>query len=179
MKFEKTGLDGVWTVDLLRYEDERGFFATSYAAEEFAKRGIRFEISQSSISSNIERGTLRGLHFQLAPKAQAKFVTCLKGKMFDVVVDLREDSPNYLRWVGVELDSESYRSVYIPEGFAHGYQTLSDNAVIYYHMGAPYAPELGRGMRWDDPAVKVKWPLPVTRISERDRSYPDWIARRS
>jgi dTDP-4-dehydrorhamnose 3,5-epimerase len=171
LKFLPTPLAGCYVVDLVRLEDERGFFARSFCQDEFRRQGLRPEIAQCNVSWNRKRGTLRGLHFQAAPHEEAKVVRCTRGAIWDVVVDLREGSATRLRWHAAELSAENRRALYVPEGFAHGFQTLSDDSEVLYQMSESYYPELARGVRWDDPRLGIKWPLPDPIVSERDRSY--------
>lgn len=172
MKFAPTELDGVWIVDLVPRSDERGSFARTYCAEEFAAHGLHTVWPQANVARNTHRGTLRGLHYQSDPQPEIKLVRCTAGAIFDVVVDLRRDSPTFGCWLGVELSASTGRALYIPAGFAHGFQTLTDAADVSYLMGASYVPELARGLRWDDPAVSVRWPLPHPILSGRDRALP-------
>jgi len=167
-----TPLAGCYVVELERLEDERGFFARSFCQEEFRKHGLRPGIAQCNVSWNRRRGTLRGLHFQAAPHEEAKVVRCTRGAVWDVAVDLREGSATRLRSHAVELSAENRRALYVPEGFAHGFQTLADDSEILYQMSESYHPQLARGVRWDDPRLGIKWPLPDPILSERDRSYP-------
>lgn len=172
MIFTRTILDGVYTLDLEPRGDARGFFARTFCAREFAEHGLVAMVAQCSVAYNSTRGTIRGLHFQHAPAAEAKLVRCTSGSIHDVVVDLRPDSDSYLQHVGVELSAENRRGLYIPEGLAHGYQTLTDGAEVYYQMSEFYAPGHGDGVRYDDPALAITWPLAVSAISERDRTWP-------
>jgi dTDP-4-dehydrorhamnose 3,5-epimerase len=172
LKFEPTPLEGAYIIDLVRLEDERGFFARSFCQDEFRARGLRSTIAQCNVSWNRRRGTLRGLHFQAAPHEEAKVVRCTQGAIWDVIVDLRTSSPTRLHWHAVELDANNRRALYIPEGFAHGFQTLADNSEVLYQMSELYHLELARGVRWDDPRLSIRWPLPDPILSERDRSYP-------
>lgn len=166
-------LDGVFAIEPDRHDDERGFFARLYCRREFAAHGIDFTPVQISVSSNTRRGTLRGLHFQAPPCLEAKVVVCIRGSVFDVIVDLREDSPTYARWTGLELVSESRRAVYVPPGCAHGFQTLEDDTDLLYLISEFYDESLQRGVRWDDPALGIEWPAAPTVMSERDRGFPD------
>jgi dTDP-4-dehydrorhamnose 3,5-epimerase len=176
MIFRDTRLKGVFEVDLERIEDERGFFARSYCKREFNEHSIDLEIAQSSISFNRRKGTLRGIHFQAAPLEEKKLVSCARGAIYDVIIDLRPNSSTYTQWIATELTALNDRSVYIPEGCAHGFQTLEDNALVTYHISAFYVPRLARGVRWDDPAFSVKWPYePPPVISEKDASYVDFL----
>jgi dTDP-4-dehydrorhamnose 3,5-epimerase len=172
VRFLETELAGVFILELERAEDERGFFARSWCSEEFASRGLNPFVVQCNISQNRRRGTLRGLHFQEAPHAEAKLVRCTRGAIYDVVVDLRPDSPTQLQWLGVELSAANYRMLYVPEGFAHGFQTLCDDTEVFYQMSAAYHAASGRGVRWNDPVLDIRWPVPDPVLSERDANYP-------
>jgi dTDP-4-dehydrorhamnose 3,5-epimerase len=171
---EETRLAGAFILDVERREDERGFFARAWCAEELAAAGLDPRISQINVGFNLRRGTLRGLHFQRAPHAEVKLVRCTAGAVYDVIVDLRPDSPTHRRWVAVELTAENHRQLYVPAGFAHGYQTLTDSAEICYQASVPYAPESATGVKFDDPAFGITWPEPVTVISDADRAWPDY-----
>jgi dTDP-4-dehydrorhamnose 3,5-epimerase len=173
MRFEALELMGAFVVEAEPHEDERGLFARLWSAEEFADRGLASAWVESSTSYNRRAGTLRGLHYQADPAAETKLVRCTRGAAFDVIVDLREGSSTYARWVGVDLAAESRRAVYVPVGFAHGFQTLVDDTELHYEISAPYTPELARGIRWDDPTLAIRWPdCDVRVISERDRELP-------
>ena len=171
MKFAETKLEGVFVIEPELIEDERGFFALSWLPEEFAERGLNPRLAQCNISFNWLKGTLRGMHFQAAPHEEAKSVRCTRGAIFDVVVDLRPGSPTRYRWSAVELTAENRRMLYVPEGFAHGYQTLEDATEVFYQVSETYHPESARGLRWDDPRLDITWPLPVSRISARDAGH--------
>lgn len=175
MLFTPTPLPGLLLVDPERRTDERGFFARSFCAAEFAAQGLPTVFPQHNVSGNPRRGTLRGLHLQRPPHGEPKLVRCTGGAIFDVAVDVRPGSPTHGRWFGVELDAAGGRSLYIPPGFAHGFQTLTDDAEVLYLMGAMYVPEAATGLRWDDPDVGIVWPLPVSVVGERDRALP-WLA---
>jgi len=172
MRFTPTPLAGAFVIDIERLEDARGFFARTYCEQEFAAHGIFQHPVQSNVSFNAMRGTLRGMHFQRTPYAEAKLVRCTAGRIFDVIVDMREDSPTLHQWFGVELDSASRRALYIPEGFAHGFQTLEDACEVFYEMFNMFQPGHAGGLRWDDPVLGIKWPLDVASISDKDQSYP-------
>jgi dTDP-4-dehydrorhamnose 3,5-epimerase len=172
MKFTAAPLAGVRVVDLEPAADERGFFARSFCAGEFARAGLAACTSQCSVSFNARRGTLRGLHFQAAPHDEEKLVRCTHGALWDVVVDVRADSPTYRRWYGAELTAENHRALYIPKGFAHGFVTLEDATEVYYMMSVPYAPGSACGVRWNDPAFGIDWPIAPAVISARDAGYP-------
>jgi dTDP-4-dehydrorhamnose 3,5-epimerase len=172
MIFTELPLRGAYLIDVERSTDERGFFARSYCAEEFAAIGFRHELRQCSISYNARKGTLRGLHYQSAPHEEHKLVRCTAGAVFDVVVDIRAASPTCRQWYGTELTAENRRSLFIPPGFAHGFVSLSADAEVYYMISASHAPQFGRGFRWNDPAFAIEWPVPPTVISARDAAYP-------
>ena len=172
MIFKETNLRGAYVVEPELLEDERGFFARIWSEEEFAARGLNPRIVQCNTSFNKQRGTLRGMHYQIPPHAEAKLVRCTAGAIYDVIIDLREDSPTRSKWISVELSARNRLVVYVPEGFAHGFQTLEDDTEVFYQVSEYYYPESARGVRWDDPAFGIKWPLPISVISERDRSHP-------
>jgi dTDP-4-dehydrorhamnose 3,5-epimerase len=172
MKFTPAGIDGVWVVDLEPIADERGFFARTYCADEFTQHGLDPTVAQCNVSLTRGAGTVRGLHYQVEPAAETKLVRCVRGAIFDVAVDVRPASPTQYQHVALELTAESRRALYIPTGFAHGFQTLVDDTEVEYQMGAPYAPGTDRGVRYDDPVLAIAWPLPVTSISDRDRAWP-------
>ena len=174
MLFTETRLPGVFVVEPQRLEDERGFFARSWCPEEFEAHGLNPRVAQCSISYNKKRGTLRGMHYQIAPHAEAKLVRCTMGAIYDVALDLRPDSPAFRQWASVELTAQSHKMLYIPEGLAHGFQTLTDDAEVFYQISELYHPENARGVRWNDPAFAIEWPLPLTAISQRDSSHPQW-----
>jgi dTDP-4-dehydrorhamnose 3,5-epimerase len=173
--FTATELAGAWIVDPERLEDERGFFARTFDAGEFARRGLRSAFPQCSVSFNARAGTLRGMHFQAEPHAEAKLVRCTAGAVYDVIVDLRPESPTRLRWIGVELSAANRRALYVPEGCAHGFQTLADASEVFYQISVPHAAESARGVRWNDPAFGITWPAAERRtMSDRDCGYPDF-----
>jgi dTDP-4-dehydrorhamnose 3,5-epimerase len=175
MIFTATELGGAWLVDLDPREDERGFFARAWDRVEFAERGLSAELAQCNVSFNHRRGTLRGMHFQHAPHAEVKLVRCTRGAIYDVIVDLRPDSPTWKRWLGIELTAENRRALYVPEGFAHGYQTLVDATETFYQVSAFYSPGAEGGVRWDDPAFGIEWPYADQPLmSEKDRAWPDY-----
>jgi dTDP-4-dehydrorhamnose 3,5-epimerase len=176
MRFVETGLAGVVVVELEEHVDERGSFARTWCRDEMAAAGLTSELAQCSLSRNHVAGTLRGLHFQRAPHEEAKLVRCTRGAIFDVAVDLRPGSPTQGRWVGVELDPDSGKALYVPEGCAHGFQTLADDSDVAYMISTPYTPESAAGVRWDDPLLAISWPdvAGERTISERDRSLPGY-----
>lgn len=172
MRFFETELSGVFTIELECVEDERGFFARSWCRAEFEAKGLNGALEQCNISYNRLRGTLRGLHFQTAPDEEAKLVRCTRGAIFDVIVDLRPESPTQYRWTSVELSAENHRMLYVPERFAHGFQTLVDDTELFYQMTAQFRPASGRGLRWNDPSLAIRWPIPHPILSVRDANYP-------
>ena len=172
MIFTPSPLPGACVVELEPHADERGFFARSYCAVEFAAQGLGPELRQCSVSYNVHKGTLRGMHYQGAPREEHKLVRCTAGAIFDVIVDIRDSSPTYRRWFGTELTGANRRSLFIPPGFAHGFVSLTDHAEVYYMISVAHAPEVSRGFRWNDPAFAIKWPLEPTVISSRDASFP-------
>jgi dTDP-4-dehydrorhamnose 3,5-epimerase len=172
MRFSAVPLQDAWLIDIEPKADERGFFARTWCRSEFVSHGLDADIAQESLSYNQRAGTLRGMHFQRAPHEETKVVRCARGAIFDVIVDLRPRSPTYLGWYGCELTAENRRALYIPKGFAHGFQTLTDDAEVVYNISAFYNPEAAAGYRYDDPALGISWPLPVAIISERDLGWP-------
>lgn len=168
MIFHESRLSGAFLIELERHVDARGFFARSFCEREFAEHGLATHFVQSNVSFNAERGTLRGMHWQTAPHAEAKLVRCTAGALFDVIVDLRRESPTRLAWAGYELDARSRRLLYVPEGFAHGFITLEPASEIFYEMSAPFVADASRGFRWDDPRIGIDWPLVPNSISDRD-----------
>lgn len=176
MRFSATPLPGAWVVDLDLIGDSRGWFARTFDMQEFARRGLEAAVVQCNASYNAHRGTLRGLHYQADPHGEPKLVRCVRGAIYDVGVDLRPESPAYRRWHAVELSADNRRSLYLPSGVAHGFQTLTDDVEVLYQMGSTYVPEAARGVRWDDPAFAIEWPTVEGEriISDRDRAYPDF-----
>jgi dTDP-4-dehydrorhamnose 3,5-epimerase len=174
MTFHETKLPGVLEIRMDLKPDERGLFARSWCQREFENIGLNPKLVQCSISFNTRRGTLRGMHYQATPFSEAKLVRCTKGGIFDVVLDLRPDSPAFRDWVGVVLNESNRHMIYVPEGCAHGFLTLEDDTEVFYQMSEFYNPESARGVRWDDPAFRIAWPGTVQVMSERDRTYPDF-----
>jgi len=174
MQFTETILKGAFVIELERIEDNRGFFARTFCRTEFQTHRLNADLVQCSISFNRRRGTLRGMHFQVAPHAELKLVRCTRGAVYDVILDLRPQSPTFARWVAVELSAENRRMLYIPEGLAHGFQSLVDDTELFYQITEYYAPECSRGVRWNDPAFQIRWPFEPSVISERDRTHPDF-----
>jgi len=173
VKFTETALPGAYVVDLEKFTDERGYFARAWCRREFRAQGLEEELVQASLSFNARRGTLRGMHFQVPPFAEAKLVRCVRGALYDVMIDLRPRSRTFLRWISVELTAANGRMVYIPRGFAHGFKTLEDETEILYQMTEFYAPEYARGVRWNDPLFHIAWPEGRITIAPRDDQYPD------
>ena len=172
MIFHATQLAGAYLVELDRKEDSRGFFARSFCVGELRRHGIEFHAAQANISHSNAKGTLRGMHYQGEPVVEPKFIRCIRGAVWDVIVDMRPDSPTYLQHLGVELSAENGMAIYVPDRFAHGNQALRDDAELFYLMGGAYTPGHERGLRHDDPAVGIKWPLPVTVIDAKDQGWP-------
>jgi len=171
MRFIAAELAGAWIIEPEPHEDGRGLFARTFCAREFREHGLVDTLVQCNTSWNARKGTLRGLHYQLPPSSEIKLVRCTAGALWDVIVDLRPDSPTFLQHVGVELTAKNRRALYIPEMFAHGFQTLEDDTEVFYQMSEFYAPKSARGLRFDDPKLAIKWPLPATSISDQDRSW--------
>lgn len=177
MIFNETKLAGAFVIEQERFADERGFFARSWSEREFAARGLDARLVECNISFNHRRGTLRGMHFQREPRAQPKLVRCTMGAIYDVIIDLRRESETFKRWIGVELTAANRRMLYVPAGFAHGFQTLADDTEVFYQMSEVFAPECAGGVRWDDPAFGIAWPDNNGEeriIIARDREYPDF-----
>ena len=174
MNFKEIELKGAFLINLQKNDDDRGFFARSFCREEFKKAGIDFNIVQSNISYNKKKGILRGLHYQSAPHEEAKLISCPRGAICDVVIDLRRDSSTYCEWFALELSDRNYLSLYIPEGFAHGFQTLEDDTIVSYQMSEFYYPDLARGIRWDDRVFNIDWPITSCILSNKDANYPDF-----
>jgi len=174
MRFQETKIPGLVLIDLERREDHRGFFARSWCEREFLEQGLNARVLQINVGYTAKRGGLRGMHFQIAPNAEAKTARCTRGAIFDVAVDLRPESPTFKQWFGAELTASNHRIMHIPEGCAHGYQTLMNDTEMEYLTTAFYSPQHATGVRFDDPAFGIVWPLPVSSISEVDQSWPDF-----
>ena len=174
MRFEPSPLAGAFVVDLDRKDDERGFFARTFCRDEFAEHGLVADYPQSSVSFNKRKGTLRGMHFQKKPHEEAKIVRCTMGAIYDVIVDRRPGSPTQTRWFGIELSAANRRALYVPKGFAHGFITLADESEVLYQISTQFHPESAAGVRWNDPAFTIEWPVEALVMSGRDRSYPDY-----
>lgn len=177
MRFLETGIEGAWLVELEPIADERGYFARSFCARTFGERGLEAAVAQCSISHNRTRGTLRGMHYQAPPGRETKLVRCTRGRIFDVLLDLRPGSASVRTWVAFELAADAPRMLYIPPGVAHGFQTLEDHSEVFYQMSDAYRPDLARGVRWNDPSFDISWPLHPTVMSHQDRHYPDYEVR--
>ena len=171
MLFKPTPLAGACVVELEQRTDDRGFFARAFCAREMEEHGLEPRVAQANLSFNKEKGTLRGLHFQIPPHREDKLIRCIQGAVYDVIVDIREDSPTYRQWFGIELNAENRTALFIPKGFAHGYQTLTDSAEVLYLVSEFYAPGSGAGYRFDDPAFGIEWPLPPKNVSEQDLNW--------
>lgn len=172
MQFIETPLQGAYLIDLEKKEDERGFFARLFCEKEFEKLGLKSHFVQVNNSFSQKRGTLRGIHYQIPPKGETKLVRCIQGALYDVIIDLRRDSSTYLQWFGAELTYENKRMMYVPEGFGHAFLTLKCDTEALYMVSEFYAPEYERGLRYDDPALLIKWPLEPLVVSEKDRRHP-------
>ena len=175
MKFIKTPLDGAYLIELEPIADERGFFARSWCREEFLSHGLNPNLAQCSISFNKKKGILRGMHYQEEPYQEAKLVRCYSGAIYDVILDLRPTSPSHRKWFSAELTATNRTMIYLPKGFAHGFQTLADNCELFYQISESYKPECSRGVRWNDPTFAIQWPIADRIISDRDRSFPDYM----
>ncbi|MBI3597361.1 MAG: dTDP-4-dehydrorhamnose 3,5-epimerase [Nitrospirae bacterium] len=171
MKFVETKLKGAFIIEPELLEDERGFFARTFCQNEFEAHGLNPRLAQCNISFNKKRGILRGMHYQAPPHQEAKLISCIRGGIYDVIIDLRPDSTTYCQWYSVELHAQDYKMLYVPEGIAHGFQTLEDNTVVFYQISEPYHPECARGVRWDDVAFGIAWPIQPIVISKKDQSY--------
>jgi dTDP-4-dehydrorhamnose 3,5-epimerase len=168
----ETPLKGAFIIDLEPRPDSRGFFARSFCAQEFAAHGLKSKVAQCNLSFNHRQGTLRGLHYQVAPATETKLIRCIQGAIYDVIVDMRPESPTYRQHFGIELTDQNRRALYVPEIFAHGYQALTDGAEVIYQVGEFYTPGYERGIRYDDPALQIAWPLSVSEISDKDLAWP-------
>jgi len=172
--FKPTAFFGAYVIEPQRHEDARGHFARTFCTREFAEHGLETTIEQNSVSFNFKKGTIRGMHYQVHPFQEVKIVRCNRGSIYDVIIDLRADSPTFKKHFAVELDENNSKMLYIPAGFAHGFQTLADNTEVFYQMSRSYSPEHARGVRWNDPAFGIQWPPDDRTILERDESYPDF-----
>ena len=177
MIFSETNLQGAYVIEPKRIDDDRGFFGRIWCQDELKQMGLKSELAQSNVGFNHHKGTLRGLHFQKPPHAEVKIVRCTRGAIFDVIVDLRPNSPTYKGWFGVELNEDNCKMIYAPEGFAQGYLALADNTEMYYHTTEFYHPESAFGVRYDDSAFGIEWPIEIAEISQQDREWPDYSNR--
>ena len=175
MNFIETKLKGAFIIDLKRIEDERGFFARAWCQDEFKAHNLNPRMVQLNVGLSRRRGTIRGMHYQTSPSEEAKLARCTKGAIHDVIIDLRRGSPTHKQWIGVDLTDDNRRMLYVPEGFAHGYQALTDDAEMYYQTTQFYAPASATGVRFNDPAFGITWPLPVELVSPQDRNWPDYF----
>ncbi|MDX2256969.1 MAG: dTDP-4-dehydrorhamnose 3,5-epimerase [Pseudanabaenaceae cyanobacterium bins.39] len=175
MKFLETKLKGAYVIELELISDHRGFFARSWCEQEFRDRGLNPNLVQCNISFNLQKGTLRGMHYQTKPHEEAKLVRCTQGSIYDVIIDIRPESDTFKSWFAIELSAANRTMLYIPEGFAHGFQTLEDNTEVFYQMAEFFHPESAQGIRWDDPAFQVEWISDRQVISQKDLSYPLWV----
>jgi dTDP-4-dehydrorhamnose 3,5-epimerase len=172
--FTETKLKGAYIIEIEKLKDHRGFFARAWCQNEFKVQGLTSSVVQANVSSNMKKGTLRGMHYQLSPHEETKLVRCTRGAIYDVIIDLRTASPTYTQWIGVELTEENYKMLYVPENFAHGFQSLKDDTEVTYQVSQFYTPGSESGIRWDDPAFSLKWPIEVQVISDKDKSWPDY-----
>ena len=176
MQFTETHLPGVYVIDLDRHEDDRGWFARAWCREAFAAQGLSVDLAQCNLSHNARRGTLRGMHFQAVPHAEAKMVRCGAGAVYDVALDLRPESTTYKQSFATELSATNGRALFMPEGIAHGFQTLADDSTLFYQMSTAYEAEAATGVRWNDPAFQIDWPLADPIVNDRDQSFPDYAS---
>lgn len=175
MIFHETALKGAFVLEIEKLEDSRGFFSRAFCQKEFEKHGLNPGVVQTNVSYNRKKGTLRGMHYQASPYGEAKLVRCTKGLIYDVVIDLRADSVTYRQWIGVELSGDNHRILYVPENFAHGFQTLADETEVTYQVSQFYTPGYERGVRYDDPVFGINWPLTVSIISEKDKNWQNFL----
>ena len=175
MIFTETQLKGAYIIEIEKLKDNRGFFARAWCQKEFEEHGLTPRVVQANVSSNKKKGTLRGMHYQIAPYEETKLVRCTRGAIYDVIIDLRQGSPTFKQWMGVELTESNYKMLYVPENFAHGFQTLEDNAEVTYQVSQFYTPGSESGIRWDDPLFGIRWPLEVQVISDKDKCWPDFV----
>jgi dTDP-4-dehydrorhamnose 3,5-epimerase len=175
MFFTETKLQGAFYIEIEKLEDERGFFGRSWCVNEMKDHGIKVNVLQANVSFNKKKGTLRGMHYQIAPNQEAKLIRCSRGRIFDVIVDLRKDSKTFKEWIGVELTQDNYKMLYVPEDFAHGFITMEDNCEVCYLMTEIFVPGAGATIRWNDPTFNINWPFEPTILSEKDKSQPDYV----
>jgi len=175
VKFTETKLEGAYIIEIEKLTDDRGFFARSWCQKEFEAHGLTSRVVQTNVSFNRKKGTLRGLHYQLKPNEESKLIRCTRGAIYDVIIDLRPKSPTYKQWIGVKLSDENYTMFFVPENFAHGFQTLKNNTEITYQVSQFFTTGSERGIRWNDPIFGIKWPLEIAVISAKDRDWPDFV----
>lgn len=178
MKFTETKLKGSYVIEIENRKDDRGSFGRAWCMNEFREHGLNGNVCQINTSFTIKKGTVRGMHFQVDPYQETKLLRCTKGRIYDVMVDLRPESPTFLQWFGIELSDDNYKMVYVPENFAHGFISLVDNCEVYYPVTQFYTPGAERGIRWNDPSLKIEWPVPVEVVSEKDKNHPDFSLER-
>lgn len=174
MIFSETKFKGAFIIELEKQEDERGFFARTWDKKKFEEHGLNSKLTQCNVSFNKKRGTLRGMHYQISPYEEAKLIRCTKGRIFDAIIDLRPESTTFKQWLGNEISDKDYKMLYVPEGFAHGFQTLEDNTEVFYQMSETYMPDYARGISWDDDTFRIKWPISPIIISKKDCIYPSF-----
>jgi dTDP-4-dehydrorhamnose 3,5-epimerase len=174
MKFHETKLRGAFIIDIQEFGDERGFFARAWCKREMQEHGLSVALAQANVSLSTKKGTMRGMHYQINPHEESKLVRCTRGSLYDVIVDLREDSPTFKDWIGVELTADNHRMLFVPEGFAHGFVTLEDDTEAYYMVTEFYTPGAEQGLRYNDPALGIEWPVTISVISDKDASWPDF-----
>lgn len=174
MKFSQTKLSGAYVVELEKREDSRGFFARTFCANEMTEHGLESKIVQTNMSRTMKKGTVRGMHFQTTPHQETKLVRCTRGSIYDVIIDIRPDSPTYKQWFGVELSAQNHTMLFVPRDFAHGFITLEDDCEVMYEVSEFYSPGFEGGIRYNDPAINIEWPIPVSDVSEKDASHPDF-----
>jgi len=174
MIFNQTELKDAWTIDLDKHEDDRGFFARAFCKNEFRDHGLNTEVAQANLSYNKYKHTLRGMHFQTEPHGEAKLVRCVRGAIYDVIIDVRKESPTFKKWIGVELSDRNRRMLYVPEGFAHGFITLEDNTEVFYQVTEFYTPGAEKGIRWNDPEFNIQWPAVPEVMSDKDKNWKDY-----
>lgn len=177
MIFTETELKGAYIIEIKKLEDERGFFGRSFCRREMEEHGLSADIVQANTSVSLKRGTFRGMHFQVEPHQEAKLIRCVRGSIYDVIIDLRPESATFKKWFGVELSDGNYKMLYVPEGFAHGYMSLTDNIEVYYNVTAFYTPGAEKGIRWNDRSFNIEWPFEPLVISEKDRGHPDFSVK--
>lgn len=174
MIFTQTIFDKAYILEIKKIEDERGFFGRSWCRNEMMAKGLNGNLAQANTSFSHHKGTLRGMHFQVKPYEETKLIRCVRGAIYDVIIDLRADSPTFKKWIGVELSQDNYKMLYVPEGFAHGFLSLTDNTEVYYNVTAFYTPGAERGIRWNDPSFSIKWPFEPQVVSQKDKDHPDF-----